>query len=380
VAREELHIGVDGGATEVKSHEVLVREKGARLMLGSASAAVRYERLAGFDPLPIEVQIEQHARGAIEIGEIEREQGERWLAAAAASVLAVAARADGARVTLGICLPGLKTADRRGTAVVRNGPRIPDYLDRLEAQLAHAGLEIARPLAALVGDGEACGHGERAAEDGAWRGIADGYYLGGGTGVAECLLLGGNVTSFDALAGRLAKAWELRGPDGRNYDDLVSLGGLNRELARRARLVLPLGAADLPEERALAGDPIARELLAALSSSLAELIVQRLERLCEGLEAAPGLPAIARGTVLERVVIGQRLGAWLAEDRLQDLVRTPLERALAQRIDRSSIPELRERCLEHGALRPGFLIASNLRAAPALGAIACAPRLRAARR
>ena len=62
------------------------------------------------------------------------------------------------------------------------------------------------------------------------------------------------------------------------------------------------------------------------------------------------------GVQVERVVVGARGGALLADESLADFARTPLENALAERLD--------------GGVPPGFLVPSVLRAAPAIGAAA----------
>ena len=72
-----------------------------------------------------------------------------------------------AKVRLGIGMPGLKTADGRGIAVMNSGPRIPDLADRLEGGLLASGLELLEPIARLGSDGEFCGVGEEYAADGA---------------------------------------------------------------------------------------------------------------------------------------------------------------------------------------------------------------------
>ena len=41
-----------------------------------------------------------------------------------------------------MCMPGLKTADGRGIAVLRHGPRMPYFLDRLEERLVRDGLVL----------------------------------------------------------------------------------------------------------------------------------------------------------------------------------------------------------------------------------------------
>ena len=66
---------------------------------------------------------------------------------------AIAEAAGGSsRIALGICWPGLKSADGRGVVVMRNGPRDPALLDELERELAARGFgapRVAVPAAAV---------------------------------------------------------------------------------------------------------------------------------------------------------------------------------------------------------------------------------------
>ena len=158
-------IGVDGGASGVRAYEVVAIEDG--FALGRARAARTYARSDAA------AMVDAAARCITEL-------------------------ACGRHVLCGICMPGLKTEDGRGIARMLNGPAIPDYLDRLEERLD---ISVAR----LWSDGFASGVGEEVA--GLFRDVQNAYYLGGGTGIAECLKLDGRVRALDEL--ELPRAWEL---------------------------------------------------------------------------------------------------------------------------------------------------------------------------
>ena len=76
-----LLIGIDGGATEVKTHHVVVEGSAddRRFRLGDASAARKYERVEAFEPVPVAEQLEQREAPRLTPG--EREQGRRWVTA-----------------------------------------------------------------------------------------------------------------------------------------------------------------------------------------------------------------------------------------------------------------------------------------------------------
>jgi hypothetical protein len=335
----ELVLGVDGGASGVRAVEVRARADGL-LEAGPVRASRTYPRDAGFAPAPLDVQRAAASSGPLGIAAPERAAGAARVRCAAEAVAEAAARAGAASVTLGVCMPGLKTADGRGIAVLRNGPRMPSYLDDLERGLAELGVALARPIPALASDGLAAALGERHAVAGGLCDVEDALYLGGGTGLSEALVLGGRVRSLDGLAGVLEKAWAMEFERGVAYEDVLSMGGWNRIWARTAGLSEPLGAGDLPEQAALRGDARARALLARSGEALARLCADRRARL-----------RAHAAVELQRAVVGAQLGALLARADLAALLLAPAAAALRA----------------HG-FADGFLRASTLRDAPALGA------------
>lgn len=384
---DEFLIGVDGGATEVKAHEVVPlssnldsRSLVPALGLGPASASFLYDRARGFRPVPMPTQLLAFEKGAVRPSGLEGAQARLWLEAAAQAIASVAEQAGKTRVRLGVCMPGLKTADGRGIAVMRRGPRIPDYLDHLERLLAEGGLALGRHVARLSSDGEACAHGERIDAHGLLRGIGCAYYLGGGTGLAEALVIEGGIRGFDALAGFVRKAWQMEATGGRIVEDLLSPRGMNSAYAALSGRRLPLAPGDHPEQRALAGDERAAAVLRDAAEALATVVLDRMTALRRGFQAgassgagsSAAIPSvrITPNTFLERVVIGQRLGVIFAAPELRPVFRDPVEEVLARRIVATGDGALRKHYLDGSSLRADLLVGSRLRAAPAIGAVA----------
>ena len=382
---DEFLIGVDGGATEVKAHEIVslsrdiaFRSGTSMLALGHGSASVLYDRARGFRPVAMPIQLLALEKGTVRPSGLEGAQARLWLEASARAIASVAEHAGRTRVRLGICMPGLKTADGRGIAVMRRGPRIPDYLDRLERLLAEGGLALERPVARLSSDGEACAHGERIDAQGLLRGISCAYYLGGGTGLAEALLIEGGIHGFDALSGFVRKAWQMEATGGRIVEDLLSPRGMNSAYAAASGKRLPLARPDHPEQRALMGDEKAAVVLRDAAEALASVVLDRMTALRRGFQGGAGAGSsaanrsvrITPNTFLERIVIGQRLGSLFAADELRPIFRGPVEEVLARKIVATGDGALRKHYLEGSSLRPDLLVGSRLRAAPAIGAVA----------
>jgi predicted NBD/HSP70 family sugar kinase len=373
-------IGVDGGASEVRAHQILVLadEEIPQLALGPASASTCYERLAGFEPVPIAQQLVAFERQQIETREAEELQGELWIEAAASAIHSVASQAGARTVMLGMCMPGLKTADRRGIAVLRNGPRMPAFAAQLERELGVEGLRLHRPIGALVADGDACAWGERCDAHGSLLGVDNAYVLGAGTGLAEAFVLDGEIVGLDALRASLAKAWQMESRGGGSFEDRLSMRGLNERFARRAGLELPLSVEDVPEERAKHGDERAQEVLHEAAEVLAELLLERITALHAGRgrdargRGGPGAYELRPGTLLQRIVLTQHLGRLYADPELSPFLRDRTEERLTHALERSGSLVLCTHYLDGSSLRPDLLAASTLRASPAIGAAAMA--------
>ena len=354
-------LGVDGGATAIRAWR-LGFGRGGWLEAVGEPVERPLHRLEGFRPVPLAAQLDERRQGRLRIGAIEEAQGLASIRAAADAIAEAARRGGEGRVLLGLCMPGLKSANRRGIAVMRHGPRIPGFLDRLEEALAGCGLECAPRPARLMDDGEAAGWGEEAGCGGRFGDVGSALLIASGTGVAEALKLKGRLAPARE---HLAPPWELTAPDGALLEDRASMSGLCAEWTRRSGSRVP----PFPEDRAIAGDPIAREVLRGCAIGIADLVFERIQ----ALASSEG------GAVLERVVLGQHAARLFADEALAPLFRGPLERRLAGRIAEEGEDALGETWLAGDDLEPGRLAPSRLRAAPAIGAVAVALRLDARR-
>lgn len=346
-------IGVDGGASGVRACEIELVETRAvrRLRLGGAPSASEWPVTPGF-ATPAERGIES----ATSLGAIDaREQDQAWrrIETTARCVLDVARARGAARVLVGIAMPGLKTADARGIAFARHGPRIPQFVDKLQALLGSEGLEFDAPIQRLESDGACAGVGEEYAVAGLLRGFECVYYLGGGTGLAEALKLNDSLVPLDNLQSWFPKAWSLRDPsEGRSYDDLLSARGINAQFHALAPQL-----ARFPEE-SVASDADTQRLFEATGERLATLVVERIV----ALRARGPLEREWPGPhELGRVVVGLQLGRLLGDERTRPWFARSYRELVAKK--------LTERRLQgvHWTTR-----ISTLSSAPAIGAAALA--------
>lgn len=346
-------IGVDGGASGVRACEVELSEvDGVRkLHVARAPSSSDWPATPGF-LTPAERGIESAPLlGPPDARELD--QAWRRIETTARCILDVARSRSAARVLVGIAMPGLKTADERGIAFARHGPRSPDFVDKLQALLGSDGLELEAPIGRLESDGACAAVGEEYATGGLMSGPECAYYLGGGSGLAEALKLNGAIVPLDSVQSWFPRAWTLREPfEGASYDDVLSARGVNaqfRALAPQTR--------GFPEEH-VEGDAATQRLFELTGARLASLVVERIV----ALRARGPLEAQWAGPhELARVVVGLRLGRLLGDER----TRPWFERRYCEVATR----KLTERRL-HGVNWTTRI--STLASAPAIGAAALA--------
>lgn len=291
-------IGVDGGGSGVRAAAVRANEDGA---LELAGPVARRDVSPGAD-----------ARA--------------WILAAADAM--IEALGDGARMRFGMGMPGRKTDDGRGIAHALHGPVEPRFCDLLEEELERRGATLDARCIALSDDGVLGCRGELLAVDGALRGVESGYYVGGGTGLAEAFVLDGVVVPFERAPQPLVRAWRLSDGEA-TFEERLSVRALNARYARGG------GAHACPEEGVAADEEIARRVLVRAIWDLVRLVWLREQAL---------------DLTFERVVVSQRLARVLA----LPVVRPLFDEALAQLAERSGDPRLPERLvlstLPHAAI------------------------------
>src|SRR5687768_11750859 len=116
-------VGVDGGATSARASRV--RRTAGGLCPEREGSARAHPLVPGFVPV-----LREAAASALPLR--EHQAARAWAASVAESVLDVLG--DGPLV-LGVAMPGLKTADGRGLAWLRHGPRAPRFLDDVVERL-----------------------------------------------------------------------------------------------------------------------------------------------------------------------------------------------------------------------------------------------------
>ncbi|MBN2281827.1 MAG: hypothetical protein JXQ65_14690 [Candidatus Marinimicrobia bacterium] len=384
---EFLLIGLDGGATKVNGWTIEANNE--EFELGKYHYGVSYQEFTGFSDkfiaTDIQRQLKEFQSGKIKPGKKELRQGEAYVEAAAEVVLQLVRKSGLKKVLVGEGMPGLKTIDKRGIAVMANGPRIIDYCDQMEKILRDYNIQFLKPMEALGSDAFYCGIGEEYAREGQFKHMENSYYLGGGTGAADALKLKGHLVSLDNIKEWFVKTWEMKNKNDLSLEKCASAKGIQEiygsftdmtvaELNKKE--IFPLNI----REKALADEKEAIKTFEILAENLALLIYERITTLFAGWQgvfsfvnpnrAIPVRQHPYLGTLLDSIIIGQRLGDLFHVSKDDNLLWLPFFQRLSFLIMKSEVldEEAKEYYCPGDSFNQKLLVISKLREAPALGA------------
>ncbi len=384
-----LIIGIDGGASKVSAHIIDVSEDGKRFTLGKENSVKEYRKYpdyqTNFKPVNLQIQLEQIKKNNIVLTPAEIEHSKVYYNAFSDVISDLVKLAKAKNVLIGIGMPGIKTADERGIVAMANGPRMPNFASEIEQKLLANNIALAAPISKLGSDADYCGIGEEYAESGAFRNIQNAYYLGGGTGVADAMKLHGELISFDECKDWIAKTWEMSDETGNSMEIYCSANGIQSvygNLAGISQSKLSENKTYLEQilEMTAKNDSKAITTYQNVSKSLANLIFERINTIYSGWQNnfsfinqnKPPLMQnhIYKNTLLDRIVIGQRLGNLFQNHLARGYLVKPLINNLSKLVGKSKF--LNERAKSHYLKSDKFdkniIIVSQLREAPVLGA------------
>jgi predicted NBD/HSP70 family sugar kinase len=382
-------IGIDGGATKVSAWVVSYNSIDETFALTDDHAELSYSTLDTFQPdfipVSLDIQLAEFQANNSKPTDQEIRQGEAYVEACARVVISLAQTTGNHPVLIGLGMPGLKTEDKRGIAMVANGPRIIKYATELENKLLNAGIELVTPVAHIGSDADYCGIGEKYARDGSFRNVKNAYYLGGGTGAADALLLKGELVPFDQTKSWLAKSWEMKNDLGLSLERYASASGLQHIYSLKSGIEVQQLNEDkiyppIIANKALEGDKAAIGTFSDSAKYLALLFYERIVSLYCGSRDIFGFVNPNRAKLdkdhpylkqyFDRISVGQRLGDLLNSRAGIQVLTKPLINNLSELIDKSdSLPEeAKEHYLHGNNLKNERLVLSPLREAPALGA------------
>ena len=382
-------IGIDGGASKVSAYVISVSKDGYRFTLGKENSVKEYRDYSDFQtdfkPVSLPTQLEQIQNNNIVLTPAEIKQSNAYYMAFSDVIYDLVELTKTEHVLIGIGMPGVKTTDKRGIATMANGPRMPNFTTEIEQRLNTYGIALAMPISKLGSDADYCGIGEEYAENGTFRNIENAYYLGGGTGAADALKLHGKLISFDDCKSWIAKTWEMCDKNETSMETYCSANGIQSVYSN----YMGISQSELSGNKiyleqilkqAASDDKAAIATWQTVSSRLADLLFERISTIYSGwqnnfsfINQNKSPLILSHGytnSLLDRIIIGQRLSEIFRNPLAQEHLIEPLNNNLTELVNKSE--SLDERAKSHylkdGKFDNKIIITSQLREAPALGA------------
>ena len=381
-----LLIGIDGGATKVSGWVINYREQTHLFQISDINLQKKYSDYPdfnpGFTPVDIKTQLDEMNK-EIHLTNEEKKQGEVYMKTVADVIIWLLKKFPEKNVLIGIGMPGLKTADKRGISAIANGPRMPGFSEYIELRIKEENLTLGSPIAHLGSDADYCGLGEEYSANGLFRDVQNAYYLGGGTGVADALKLKGELIPFDQTKSWIAKAWEMQGDRGISFERYASAAGIQFIYSHYSNIpVEELNNNHIypPQilEKALSDDKAAVDTINDVSINIATLIYERITTIYSGWSGLFSFVNPAReltekdhkyrGVLLDRIIIGQRLGDLLNDSKQTPLLWSRVIERLSELFNKNNENRLKKKYLQNGRFRKEFITISKLRESPAIGA------------
>ena len=202
---DDLILGIDCGATKVMAQSGVLCSKTNKISPGSFHKEYLYSDHPDwnpqFNPVPIATQKTEYSSHNISLTQSEIKQGK------VITETILKAIEENQDHKIGLCFPGLK--DQNGILVMANGPRIPDLKNRL------------KQIESILNDSDCCVMGEWKSTIGQMQNIDNGIYIGGGTGIADGLVLNGEMIDFNHNSSP-KRSWELTLPSGDSVESWLS--------------------------------------------------------------------------------------------------------------------------------------------------------------
>ena len=331
-------IGIDGGATKV-SGGVVEKLNDHTFQLLEPVIEIKYSDQEKFDSNFSPISLSDQLNG-VKISEQEFNQGLVYVDCIKKVIKSLA---DDNLFRVSIAMPGVKMDNGRGIKAMVNGPRIPDFCVQIESKL-----KLHYPIQKLENDSDMCAWGEEFCEEGAFRNIDNVYYIGGGTGTADGLKLQGKLIPFNDISEWIGKTWELKTEQDHSLESFSSMSGIN-QLRKSQSKDFDLIIAQI------LGKLLFERIMTIFSGWKSQFIIDRTLQTNHPYQ----------NTFLDRIVIGQRLSAFLQTEEGSVIYSTMLD-SLTQMTLESDVL-IQEHFMHNDQFDKNRIILSDLRFSPIIG-------------
>ena len=271
-------LGVDCGATKIMAQSVIFDQNTKMVIPDNFHIELSYSDHPnwnpGFIPVHLDQQRQELSKGNIYLAEAETAQGNVILE----TIQQVINQSE--IDSIGLCFPGIK--NDQGIVIMANGPRIPDLLGSISG------------IDSLYHDSDCCVWGEWKSSNGKLKKCDNAVYIGGGTGIADGIILKGALIDFNQRDD-VKRSWELFMPDGHSVEFYLSPKGMidqwnsyhNKDVGSLSQLIQ---------------DENAFYIFQKAAETFLFLIQDRVEFFKRN------------HSEIEKIVVGQRLGQFLSQN------------------------------------------------------------------
>ena len=291
-------LGIDCGGTKVLAQSASFDSETGLVSPGEFHLEVNYSDSPNwnpnFIPIHLDLQRQEFSERNIFLTEPEMDQGDVIVE----TIQNVIFKSESD--SIGLCFPGIK--NDRGVVIMANGPRIPDLLERIPE------------IDTLYNDSDCCVVGEWKSTIGKIQNAKYSVYIGGGTGIADGIILNGELIDFNERDD-VKRSWELIMENGQSVESCLS----PKEMIDQWNFsnkdkVITLDQLSKNENSKL----IFNKAIIAFSY----LVQNRIQFFR------------SNNSIIEKIVIGQRLGMFMADSKLRSMVEAETDIPIDYSTDR----------------------------------------------
>ena len=291
-------LGIDCGGTKVLAQSASFDSETGLVSPGEFHLEVNYSDSPNwnpnFIPIHLDLQRQEFSERNIFLTEPEMDQGNVIVE----TIQNVIFKSESD--SIGLCFPGIK--NDRGVVIMANGPRIPDLLERIPE------------IDTLYNDSDCCVVGEWKSTIGKIQNAKYSVYIGGGTGIADGIILNGELIDFNERDD-VKRSWELIMENGQSVESCLS----PKEMIDQWNFsnkdkVITLDQLSKNENSKL----IFNKAIIAFSY----LVQNRIQFFR------------SNNSIIEKIVMGQRLGMFMADSKLRSMVEAETDIPIDYSTDR----------------------------------------------
>ena len=206
---DDLLAGIDCGATKVMVQSGVYSSKTNKISPGPINLEFYYSDHPDWDskfmPVPLDTQKSEYRSDNISLSYEEINQSNVIIDTIVSSIKIIENH------KIGLCYPGLK--NHKGIVVMANGPRIPNLTHHIH------------PVKSILNDSDCCVIGELKSTIGMMQDTENGIYIGGGTGIADGIILNGEILNLINTMG-VPRSWEINVSSNETVETLLSPAGI----------------------------------------------------------------------------------------------------------------------------------------------------------